>query len=248
MKHKYLWLLILPILYFLPRIPYLIIPLQGEEGIFAEIFYYQTPKPDYLLLARIDGSNIYGPPEHPAMMYEILSHYGLALKAIVNFSKFNTAALTFFIRLAFSMFQFLIFEIIAFVILQSRDNRSTLDKIFLLGWILILAVTPPAMMISTSVQVDGSIGSLLAGFLAISVLGYRLKLYSHRTAYIFVFISSFLFGLGKNEWSAALLLALILTGGYLLLTTRREKDNNSTNHPFIVTRINSDGYACGKSM
>ena len=234
MKHKYLWLLILSILYFLPRLPYLIIPLQGEEGIFAEIFYYQTPGPNYLLLGRIDGNNLYGPPEHPAMIYEILSHYGLFLNAIVNFSKFNTVALTFLIRLAFSMFQFLIFEIIALFILQRRDNLNILDKVFLLGGLLILAVTPPAMIISTSVQVDGSIGSLLTGFLAISLLGYRLKLYSPRTAYILAFISSFLFGLGKNEWSVALLLALIFTGGYLLITTRKENDIKSYSTPFIL--------------
>ena len=234
MKRNILWLLLFAILYFVPRTPYLLNPLHGEEGDFAEIFYTQPANPNYLLIGRIDNTNLFIPPEHPAIIYEILSDYGLLWKAIINYQTLTILALTFFVRLAFSMFLFLIVAIIILMILHRRALFSLKDRITLFVLVTVLAITPPAMAISTSVQVDGSVGILLAGLLAVALLGYRLKIYPARTASIFVFISSLLFGLGKNEWSLALVLALLATGSYLYITTRKNGDGQSFNAAWVL--------------
>ena len=229
MKRNLLWLALFAILYFGLRAPDLITPLHYEEGAFGEIFYAQPPNPNYILLGRIDGINLYSSPEHPAIIYEILSHYGQLWKVLVNYQTLNVVALTFIVRLAFSIFQFLVAGVILLMILLWRDSVSWRDKITLLAWISVLVVTPPAMTISTSVQVDGSVGTLLAGLLAIALLGHRLELYPLRTASVLVLITSLLFGFGKNEWSLALLLALLSTTGYLYLTTRKRRASKNYN-------------------
>ena len=222
MKHTFLFFLLFIFLYFVFRVPYLIAPLTGEEGILANIFYTQPPNPNYLIIGRINGIDIYTYPQHPAIIYEILSHFGLLWKMIINYKMLNIASLTFFVRLAFSMFQFLVVAVIALMTLQRRDIVLK-DRITPFSSIVILAVSVPAMIISTFVQVDGSVGTLLSGLLAIALLGYRLNLFPIRIASIFIFLSSLLFGLGKNEWSLALLLALLLTAAYIYITTKKKR-------------------------
>jgi hypothetical protein len=240
-----LWLLLFSVLYFAFRIPYLIAPLHYEEGIFAEIFYTQPPNHDYIFLGRISSNNLYMPTAHPAIIYELLTHYGLLWNVIVNYETSNITTLTFFIRLAFSMFQFLVIGVIVWMILQRRDSDSWKNRITIITWITILAVTPPAMIMSTSIQVDGSVGTLLAGLLAVALLGYRLKIYPERAAFIFVFISSLLFGLGKNEWSLALVLTLLLTVGYLYLMNRKNGDNKSIKTSWVLLGFIFTGLLLG---
>ena len=69
----------------------------------------------------------------------------------------------------------------------------------------------PAILYSTSLQVDGSVGSLLTGLLALSLLAYRYKLIETRKSLLLVFACALFYGFGKNEWTLAFLAALIVS-------------------------------------
>ncbi len=77
-----------------------------------------------MLFGRIDGTNLYGPPEHPATIYELLGRYGLLWKVIVTHKTLNTVGLMLLVRLAFSLFMFCVGAVVVLLVLQRSDAFS----------------------------------------------------------------------------------------------------------------------------
>lgn len=187
-------------------------PARYEEGVFIEIFSKHPQKPNYVLYARINGVNQYVMPEHPAIIYELISNYGKFWQVFFNFDKLSWAAIAYLCRFAFSLYQFTIIGLMFLLLLQRKALRENSTRYnILMVFIIILAITPPVIEQSISLQVDGSVGSMLAGLLALSIIGYRYKIYSNATAYLLTFATSIFYGLGKNEWSIALIVAVLAT-------------------------------------
>lgn len=207
MNNKYLFLVLLMLVYFLVRIPYYGIPPFYEEGCFTDLFFSNhIANPNYVLIGKIDGVKIYAPPQHPALIYETLSSYGKLWQKLLPLDSWNTIALGVFARFAFSLFQASIVFALIFMRLKKNEAKTPLPLItFIVG----LCLLPPVIWYSTSLQVDGSVGSLMTGLLALSLLTYRYKLFETRNSFLLVFACALFYGFGKNEWSLAFLAALI---------------------------------------
>jgi len=208
MNKKYLFLVLLMLLYFLVRIPYYGIPPYYEEGCFTDLFYNHIVNPNYILIGKIDGVKIYVPPQHPALMYETISSYGKLWQVLLPFGSWNTIALGVFARFAFSIFQASI--VFALILMRLKKNEAK-TPLPLIACIVGLCLLPPVIWYSTSLQVDGSVGSLLTGLLALSLLAYRYKLIEARKSLLRVFACALFYGFGKNEWTLAFLAALIVS-------------------------------------
>lgn len=98
-----LFLAVFVFIYFMARLPFYTNEPSGEEGSFTHLFFNAPRGPNYLLEGRIHGVNLYGPPQHPAPIYELIKGYGSAWKFFLNNQDHSIAGLTFFIRVAFSL-------------------------------------------------------------------------------------------------------------------------------------------------
>ena len=206
--NKYLFLVLLMLLYFLVRIPYYGYLPVYEEGDFTYLFYSHPVNPNYLLIGKIEGVNLYCSPEHPALNYEIISAYGKLWQVLLPFSQWNTIALSVFTRFAFSIFQASI--IFAFILMRLKNNEAK-TPFQIIACMVGLCLLPTVITYSTSLQVDGSVGSLLTGLLASSLFAYRYKLVEQKYSFLLVFACSLFYGFGKNEWSMAFVAALIVS-------------------------------------
>lgn len=229
LNNKFTYIIIFISLYFIARLPFLVSPLQVEEGTHAYLLCCNPPAPTYLWQGRINGNDIFGVPLHPALIYETLMLYGQIWKhAIETFREYPLATI-FLIRLAFSVFQCTIFSLL-FTVVLNDPNKASRSKTGI--WVLCsLAVSQISIATSLSVQVDGSVGSLLPGLLAAGLLMYRQKFISNTWAFLFLFISSVFLGFGKNEWGLALAASIILI--IVLLSTMAAFQKIIVGQPYL---------------
>ena len=200
-----------------------------EEGMFAEIFYNQPSNPKYLLVGRIDGENIYSAPQHPALMYEILGIYGKIWQHLLPIDNYSPIKLTFVARLAFSLFQSSIFLFMIVLIGKGRSQISEREKyVLLVLGVIFLSSTPLAIDTSLSLQIDGSVGVLFSGILALALFAYHYQVFPLKISNIVVFLSAIFYGWGKNEWSIALFGALILSFVALFVKSKRTPNKNTS--------------------
>ena len=215
MNKKYLFLVLLMLLYFLVRIPFYGIAPFYEEGCFTELFYNHMVNPDYIFWAKIDGVKLYHAPLHPALIYEIISSYGKLWQVLVPpLASWDTIALGVFARFSFSLIQASIVFALILMLLKQNEAKTPLPLIALIMGFCLMS---PAILYSTSLQVDGSVGSLLTGLLVLSLLAYRYKLIETRKSLLLVFACAMFYGFGKNEWTLAFLVALMVSFIFVLI-------------------------------
>ncbi len=94
------------LLYFGVRVPYYSHPIIGEEGLFADLFYAQPPGPDKLLLAKINGEEIYTAFNHPVPPYSFLAAIGKITNLVIPNSALDEVSKVRLIRFVFSLFQY----------------------------------------------------------------------------------------------------------------------------------------------
>ena len=223
MNKKYLFLVLLMLFYFLVRIPFYGIAPFYEEGCFTELFYNHIVNPNYILIGKIDGVKLYDHPLHPALIYETISSYGKLWQALFpSLGSWNVIALSVSARFAFSLFQASI--VFAFILMLLKQNE-TKTPLPLIACIVGLCLMSPAIIYSTSLQVDGSVGSLLTGLLALSFLAYRYKLIETRKSLLLVFACALFYGFGKNEWTLAFLAAVMVSFIFVLIRKSAFREN-----------------------
>lgn len=191
--------------FFLFRIPFYAQELVGEEGIFAHLFLHDVPKPDYLLIARVDGVNLMGAPQHPAPMYEAIGAAGKMVRHLVHFGAMDPLESAFALRMAFSLP--LLFVLLGCLFFLYRHANDGLYQWLVL--LLVFASSPVLLVSSTELQLDASFGAGIFGVwaLACAFLCTKRELSTRRRGAV-MFLACFLAGLGKNEWSFVLFVCL----------------------------------------
>jgi hypothetical protein len=219
-------------IYFLARLPFYDERLKYEEGIFAYLVTNQPESPNYGLLGRINGQDKLGPLEHPAFLYETIKLAGLGVNKVINWEKLSEEQRSYALRIAFSLMSFMVW-IVLFIFIQiprkklqsplaentppiNVKNAKTREK-YLLVMLAALITLPIATKTSAELQVDGSSGMLMNGMLALSVYYTALFTKNNKVIYSLILLGSLAVGLGKNEWSLALLATNVLLILYLLV-------------------------------
>ena len=203
-----LWLAICAGAYFGGRAAFLAQPPIGEEGIFANLFYSRPAGPAYLLLGRIDGREIREPFNHPAPPYELLSALGGVARAVFGLRTFQEWTWIFVARLAFAGFLFVVLFLLGLAVLTAPEQEK---RPLLLALILAAGLSPLAISSSVNLYLDGSVGALAAGLFALAV-GMEIRgRGGARARLLLVGLTAFGVGLGKQEWSLALVGAAVAT-------------------------------------
>lgn len=233
-KKSIVFFLLFTLCFFLFRISDFSRPLSGEEGIHANIFYNAPQNPTYLLIGRINGADLLIIPEHPALLYETIKNIGFLWKIIFQIEDLNTTDLSCLVRFAFSMIQFIVF--VGFLLVVLFTNKISKNSRLITSLVIFfVAMSVPVIKMSTSVQVDGSVGFLFSGILAIVILIFSMHLLPDIISYSLLIISSTLFGFGKNEWSIALLFSILISLLFLLIYKRSTSIiNNKKRYLFFL--------------
>jgi len=255
--------------YFFIRAPYFSQKLTGDEGLIAYIFLNHPTGPNYGLYGRIDGREILGPLQHPALPYRAISGVGALIRRFIDLRQIPEVQRTVIMRVILSLFQLGVWALMLLLVLLKRSTpkiidrkdfteglerkisnpedqlfihtvykrdvehevyrlKKTLDaderrnllrivkaakylqpRSYQILFVFLISASPLAVVTSTQLYTDGSIGALLIGllFLAFAVVWYSDNVGA--SGNLLVFFGSLAAALGKNEWSLALLLAQV---------------------------------------
>lgn len=237
---KSIFIIIFVILFFSTRAHFYKLPLVGEEGIFAELLINQPKEPDFVLSARIDGENLYSAPRHPNMLYNSIKIAGIVASPFANYSMWqNDQKITPTARLIFSMFQFVILlAIAAYLALYNSQIFHFRTIIF-----LVVTVSPIAIFTSANLQIDGSVGVLMNGLFAITLLPFLSYSPKRSFNYILVFFATLFLSTGKQEWSVVLMVALGLTTLYIYFLRKKALTNSKPD--YVIALIIFSGISVG---
>lgn len=209
---KIIFLFLFVLLFFAVRLHFYRTPLFGEEGIFAALIVHQPENPKIQLGARIDGVNRYSKVSHPIGLYSVIKVSGSLFRpflAAVDWQ--NDAEITPRLRFVFSLFQFVILLGISLYIVFLRKWPI---HILLAAIFIAVTISPVALDTSWNLQLDGSVGVLMNGLLAVALM----LLIRDNSLNIFtgtmLFATSVFLALGKQEWSIILLVALGISAVY----------------------------------
>ena len=207
-------------LYFLARLIFYPLILRGEEGIFAEIFLYQPIGPDYSQMGRLDGVTIYGIIEHPALIYEVLRYWGFFWSALIDYSRWSELWTTVLARFAYSTFEYAVWLMMIAIWShlkgRSARGRETADRL-IVCFFYCLAVWPASLLNTTNINIDASVGVLIAGLLSAVVMLFASPAIPRWGLYVPLAAVAFFSGFGKNEVSIVLIIATIVCGAAYLL-------------------------------
>jgi hypothetical protein len=182
-------------------------PLYFEEGIFAELIVHRPAGPLYSLSGRMNGVNIYSRISHPAASYELLRLGGwIGQRFLKDPVYLDDAVVTPRLRILCSIYQFSIWAIIAIILFFSKIIQSKWGYVIL----FMAAMSPLALKTSVLLQIDNTAGAVFCGTAAILILLTTTPDLSHRWRPGLFFAAGFVAGLGKQEWSMALLLVLLI--------------------------------------
>ena len=249
-KFNHIWFVVsFSLLFFIVRIPFFSIPLFYEEGIFENIFINRIHGPEYGQIGRINGEEIYTNLIHPGFIYETIAIAGQVFQKIVPMKGIPKEDINFRIRAAFTIFQFLYWLWIIFILVVAERKKpkyrfSIALKIALVG----LSITPLFVHTSYTVQVDNSVGVMLAGFFGGFLLLWYLDLIRSWTLSVFSVLSGLVWGIGKNEWTILLILSMVFTFVFLLLRRFLLKQKTSLMPDITVLLFHLLGCICGNIL
>jgi len=210
MKRKALYIIFLflfIVLYIVIRKPYYSNNLRGEEGNFADIFINQPPGPNYLLIARVNGMEIYDYPQHPALLYETIASAGRVAEKVINFSELSVYKTNVILRALFSSFQLVIWVLIWLTVVMFEYFQNKIHLFLLIG---LLSLSPIALESSLFLQIDNTVGALFIGFFCFSLIASAF-LKNRYVKYTILFFSGVVVGFGKNEWGIVLIASLFVS-------------------------------------
>jgi hypothetical protein len=191
------------------RLPAYQSPQWGEEGMFSHLLLEAPPGPSYLLISRVAGENSYCIPEHPGPLYEVIKLAGAGFRAAVpQWRAMTDQALTGRLRFTQSLFQLVFFSALLWIVLRPGRSSTRVRAAWIPGALVVaVALSQLAIRSSTGLQVDGAAGVLLVGVLPLVLLSNHLRPMTPAAFLAAAFLASLLTGLGKQEWSMALVAA-----------------------------------------
>ncbi len=197
------------------RIPFLVTPIIGEDGLFAmmAVNNIRAPIPDAnnpFLVAVADGRRIWGYPSHPIIPYWLLVH---GLRPLTDGIDFDALSLNRKSMLARGQYLLLFLAALIVLYVMTAWLRKDLDNSMRIPALAVLAyigASRPLLTGSIQPQLDGSYGVMQAAFVAL--LLYRANCAKGRAAAgTLVFCAGVIGSLGKQEWALALAGALLIT-------------------------------------
>lgn len=188
-------------IFFAWRAPFLSQPPFSEEGLFASILLERPSSPNYFRIAHVGGEDFFGIPEHPAPMYEYIRGLGLLAK-LLPFSSMSEHARSATLRTMFSLAALTVLLLVVACGMTADPKRRGLA----LATALVVSSVPASLCTSIELQLDGAVGVALCGLCALGLVCVDRFGISRRILALAAF-GSFLVGLGKQEWSLALLAA-----------------------------------------
>lgn len=215
----------LVVVYFAVRFPYLSDPLWGEEGMFAHILLAAPASGETLLIGRLNGEPQYCSPEHPVALYKTIGLAGEPFKVVFpGWKTMPEYDFTRALRFTFSLFLLTVLAAILWVAYphdSPRDPSARCVGPFAL--IVAVAISPLAVTKSVGLQIDAGTGLLMMGVLPVIVLAFRNGWISGRAFVALAGLGGALTGLGKIEWTLALLAAVLVALVYTILLARRDR-------------------------
>jgi hypothetical protein len=216
---RFLLIFLYVLLFFAVRFYFYQSPLIDEEGMFAEIVVNRPDAPNFLLSGRIDGQNIYHWPAHPIGMYYLVRATGSFSSPLINMVSWqDDTQITPLLRFLFSLGQFGLF-LWMIVFLAFRNGTPSLAGVLI---ILAVAISPTAVITSANLQIDGSIGALMSGLLALVLLYISSFQHENIASRIFLFAAAFFLAVGKQEWSIIAMGALLFAALYMCICRSRD--------------------------
>lgn len=206
------------------RLPFLVNPINGEEGFQAlmavdndrgEIEDVSSP----ILVSRVNGFKHWTPPFHPIVPYWTFVKLLRPLTSPVEFDSLSLNEKTVLARVPFFLL-FCIALIAPFIMagwLRKEDSPATLY--LTLAILLFIGCSRPLMQGSIQPQQDGSFGVMVVGW-ATMCLWLASRRGDTLSGWILAFLAGILSALGKQEWALALLAAAVLTVVVIALVPR----------------------------
>ena len=249
--NKYTLILFFSVFYFTVRAPFFNMGWDGSDanGLDVDMFVNHPQKPNYLLIARMNGSDIYAPAfGHPAPMYGMFISMGYVLQKFENYHNLSDAQIIYRAKVIASIFQLLIFVLLLLIIFKDEKRNISPRKLLLYLGIFLVSLTPLAINNSNEFQIDSLFGLAMVGSYCITLAAYLFKCISGKLFYILLFLSSVFIALGKNEWSLLLIISLIACSVYLLARKYLFKQDDDTIEPYKIIGISLLGCIFGNVL
>ncbi len=222
LDNRYLPILTFIFISLLLRIPWYVRVFDVEDSQIADVFFNWPNAPDFWLQGQFGGEKIYLPFYHPTAPLYILASFGRLIRMFCNPLDYDDLYISSYVRFLFSLPLLMVFSLLLIRLKKHLNRTQTLNKdevgFFPLVVFVIFSTSQFALETSAyELHIDSTVGVLFSGFLTFALLyidsenGKNLKL-------IFLFLSCFLYGLGKNEWTIILLATFTTTFFHLLLT------------------------------
>jgi hypothetical protein len=213
------------------KLPWIIILVLFFTGIFAELLVHRPSGPCYSLSGRVDGRNVYGGIGHPAPSYELLRLGGWLGQSFLKDPLYlDDTVITPRLRMLSSVYQFTTWVVIFLFLLFTKTVQSKWKY----GILFLAGFSPLAIKTSVLLQIDNTSGAVICGLAAILIL---LAINSGRSGLAraaLLFAAGCIIGLGKQEWSMALLPALLLV---LLVQMLKKSKTDIQSAAFIVAGL-----------
>lgn len=231
-----LWLFVVPfiILYFLVRIPLFQTGWDGSDanGHHTDIFLHQLSGPNYLLLSDISGHKNYDAPSHPAPMYQALSYLGGFISQFTDLQNLPYGEIVFRIKLISAAIQLGMFLLFACLVFKSDLSPKKITLAIAL--LFVFSMTPLAINNTNELQMDSFFGAPMTGLYTWVLGAAFLGLLSGWQLSLSLMVTSFLVGLGKNEWTVLLLSSLVVGAAYLAYQRYFSDDQHPTQSDWLT--------------
>lgn len=248
---KLFLVLVFLLVYFCIRVPYFNMGWDGLDanGTDTNIFQNHPQKPNYLLIARMNGEDIYASAAgHPAPMYAMFSYMGYFFQKFENYSDLSNVQIIFRMKVISATFQLLIFILLLLIVFKNEKDGISKKTFSLYLGILLVSITPIAINNSNEFQVDSLFGLAMVGLYGIVLAAGLFKNISGRLFYALLFLAAAFVGLGKNEWSLLMFASLLASVVYLLVKKYSLKQSDNIADSYKIVGISFLGCLGGNIL
>lgn len=211
----YSFLALFSFFFFFIRIPFYMVFLFGEDGVFSNIYLNAPQKPLLWLVGQYQGLKYYSLIHHPSIPFAYMSMVGSVAQWFMDFDSLTDMELAFFMRFIQSL-NFWAAWVLLIWLVKSRFAHFFTQPILPVS-IIVLANLPIAIHLTTTeIHMDQSFGILSAVVLLIALVSFE-EDWKHR---ILLVLAAALFNFGKNEWSFCFLISLMAMVFFLFLFKR----------------------------
>jgi hypothetical protein len=199
--------------FFASRQPLFALGWDGTDanGSDTDIFVHQPAKPNYFLMARFNGHDLYLPAlGHPAPMYSMISQLGRLTGAFLDYETMSDAAIVRLLKLLVSACQGVIWCLLLAVVGFSRNLKGQPGyRALAYVGITALALSPMALDGSNEFQLDSFFGFIMVSAYALALFLWEKNSTHPRLGRGLVFCAAAFLSLGKNEWTLVLAVAAL---------------------------------------